>query len=230
MKITTISDRALVRLISNTHHKPPVLRGLVDSDAEMDVLAALEGLTSARLTAERQGTPGLDRRELAFIRRAQDLAVYGQSHINAAFTYTRPTGNRFNTGERGAWYCSYDALTSADEVGFHRTRELGFIGIFEDEALYCELLADFIGEFPDLGDQPNHPALSSNIEIGYPAGQNLAHSLRADGHRGLLYPSVRRTGGRNFVAFDPGIVQNVRPGAKWKLIWSGSPEYALEAM
>ncbi|GAB5509223.1 MAG: RES family NAD+ phosphorylase [Hyphomicrobiales bacterium] len=230
MKITTISDRALVRLISNTHHKPPVLRGLVDSDAEMDVLAALEGLTSARLTAEQQGTPGLDRRELAFIRRAHDLAVYGQSHINAAFTYTRPTGNRFNTGERGAWYCSYDALTSADEVGFHRTRELSFIGLYEDEALYCELLADFIGEFPDLGDQPDHPALSSNIEIGYPAGQDLAHSLRADGHRGLLYPSVRRQGGRNFVAFDPGIVQNVRPGAKWKLIWNGSPEYALEAM
>lgn len=230
MKITAISDRALVRLISNTHHKPPVLRGLVDSDEEMDSLAALEGLTSARLTAERQGTPALDRRELAYIRRTRDLAVYGQSHINAAFTYTRPTGNRFNTGDRGAWYCSYDALTSADEVGFHRTRELGFIGIYEDEALYCELLADFIGEFPDLTDQPDHPALSPDTDIGYPQGQSLALSLRAEGHRGLLYPSVRRQGGRNFVAFDPGIVQNVRPGAKWKLIWSGTPDYALEAI
>lgn len=230
MKITAVSDRALVRLISNTHHKPPVLRGLVGSDEEMEVLAALEGMTSARLTAEQHGTPGLDRRELAFIRRAQDLAVYGQSHINAAFTYTRPTGNRFNTGDRGAWYCSYDALTAADEVGFHRTRELCFIGVYEDEALYCELLADFIGEFPDLADEPDHPALSSDTETGYPAGQNLTRSLRAEGHRGLLYPSVRRQGGRNFVAFDPGIVQNVRPGAKWKLVWDGAPDYALEAV
>lgn len=230
MKTTLISDRALVRLISNTHHKPPVLRGLVDSDEEMEVLAALEGLTSARLTAEQQGTPALDRRELAFIRRAHDLAIYGQSHINAAFTYTRPTGNRFNTGDRGAWYCSYDGLTAADEVGFHRTRELGFIGIYEDEALYCELLADFIGEFPDLGDQPDHRALSPNTDVGYPEGQNLALSLRAEGHRGLLYPSVRRAGGRNFVAFDPGIVQNVRPGAKWKLTWNGAPEYSLESL
>lgn len=230
MKITAISDRALVRLISNTHHKPPVLRGLVDSDDEMDVLAALEGLTSARLTAEQQGTPALDRRELAYIRRKQDLAVYGQSHINAAFTYTRPTGNRFNAGDRGAWYCSYDALTSADEVGFHRTRELGYIGRYEDEAIYCELLADFIGEFPDLADETDHPALSKDIESGYPAGQNLARMLRAEEHRGLLYPSVRRQGGRNFVAFDPGIVQNVRPGAKWKLTWSGAPEYDLVAV
>lgn len=230
MKITSISDRALVRLISNTHHKPPVLRGLVDSDEEMEVLAALEGLTSARLTAEQQGTPALDRRELAFIRRAQDLAVYGQSHVNAAFTYTRPTGNRFNAGDRGAWYCSYDALTAADEVGFHRTRELGFIGLYEDEAVYCELLADFIGEYPDLADQPDHPALSPDIVSAYAQGQTLARTLRAEGHRGLLYPSVRRAGGRNFVAFDPGVVQNVRPGAKWKLIWSGAPEYALEAL
>lgn len=230
MKITAISDRALVRLISNTHHKPPVLRGLVDSEEEMEILAALEGLTSARLTAERQGTPALDRRELAFVRRAQDLAVYGQSHINAAFTYTRPTGNRFNSGDRGAWYCSYDALTAADEVGFHRTRELGYIGIYEDEALYCELLADFIGEFPDLADEADHPALSPDTDAGYPEGQSLARRLRAEGHRGLLYPSVRRKGGRNFVAFDPGIVQNVRPGATWVFTWTGTPDFSLRAL
>ncbi|MEC7761602.1 MAG: RES domain-containing protein, partial [Pseudomonadota bacterium] len=32
MRITSVNDRALVRLISETHHKPPVLRGLVNSD------------------------------------------------------------------------------------------------------------------------------------------------------------------------------------------------------
>jgi hypothetical protein len=44
-----------------------------------------------------------------------------------------------------------------------------------------------------------------------------------------LYPSVRRPGGRCFVAFDPGIIQNVRPGASWTLIWAGSPAYTLRA-
>ncbi|SUS06370.1 RES domain (fragment) [uncultured Defluviicoccus sp.] len=53
--------------------------------------------------------------------------------------------------------------------------------------------------------------------------------MRRDGHRGLLYPSVRRAGGRCFVAFDPGIVQNVRPGASWTLIWRGTPDFAVEA-
>ncbi len=230
MKITQVRDRGLVRLIADTHHRPPVLRGLVDSDAEAAILAELEGETSARLMAEREGLAGLDRRELAFARRANDLAVYGQSHINAAFTYTRATGNRFNGGDRGAWYCSYDTITSAAEVGFHRTRELAFIGIFRDAARYVEILADFIGDFPDLADEPAHPALDPDPAVGYVRGQALALDLRRAGHRGLLYPSVRHPGGRCLVAFDPAIIQNVRPGARWNLVWNGSPDYSVEAL
>ncbi|KAJ54895.1 hypothetical protein ACMU_14115 [Actibacterium mucosum KCTC 23349] len=230
MKLTPLNDRGLVRLIPQTHHKPPVLRGLVDSDDEAETLAALEAMTSARIMAEQEGTPGIDRRELVFARRAEDLRVYGQTHINAAFTYTRPTGNRFNTGDRGAWYCSFETLTSAAEVGYHRTRELGYIGIYEDHAIYVELLADFIGDFPDLGDQPSHPALQADTIAGYPAGQTLAEELQRQGHRGLLYPSVRHSGGRCFVAFDPGIIQNVRPGASWAMEWNGSPDYSLRAL
>jgi hypothetical protein len=229
LRVTSVNDRALVRLISETHHKPPVLRGLVDSDEEAAILAEIEGETSARLIAEAQGSPALDRRELAFARRSRDLALYGQSHINAAFTYTRPSGNRFNTGDRGAWYCAWEMLTSAQEVGFHRTRELGFVGRYEDEARYVELLADFIGDFPDLHGE-EHPALDPVPERGYPAGQRLAADLRAEGHRGLIYPSVRHPGGRCFVAFDPGIIQNVRPGAGWKLVWQGAPEFTIEGL
>lgn len=230
MKTTAINDRGLVRLIPETRHKPPVLRGLVDSDDEMQILAELEGETCQRLIAEREGGPAIDRRELAFARRQRDLQVYGQSHINAAFTYTRSTGNRFNGAERGAWYCSYDTMTSAAEVGFHRTRELKYVGIYQHEARYVELLADFIGDFPDLAGQRKHPALARDPAVGYPKGQALALELRRAGHRGLLYPSVRHPEGRCFVAFDPGIIQNVRPGASWQLVWSGSPDYALHAL
>ncbi len=198
----------------------------MDSDEEAQILAGIEGETSARLIAEREGSPALDRRELAFARRAHDLKLYGQSHINAAFTYTRPSGNRFNTGARGAWYCAWDMLTSAQEVGFHRTRELGFIGRYEDEARYVELLADFIGDFPDLHAEA-HPALDPDPEQGYPAGQRLAADLRSEGHRGLIYPSTRHPGGRCFVAFDPGIIQNVRPGASWTLVWKGGAEFMV---
>ncbi len=49
VRVRAVSDRALVRLIPATYHKPPALRGLVDSDDEMEVLAEIEGMTSARL-------------------------------------------------------------------------------------------------------------------------------------------------------------------------------------
>lgn len=230
MRLTSVNDRGLVRLIPATYHKPPSLRGLVDTDDELDVLAEIEGMTSGRLVAERGRNLHIDRRELAFARRANDLQVYGNSHINAAFTYTRPTGNRFNDGTRGAWYCSWDTLTSIAEVAFHRTRELGYIGIYEDEARYVELLADFIGDFPDLRSEADHPALHQDPALGYPEGQRLAHSLQVDGHSGLVYPSVRHDGGRCLVAFQPSIIQNVRPGANWDLIWDGTPDYTVQGV
>ena len=90
-------------------------------------------------------------------------------------------------------------------------------------------LADFIGDFPDLYGEA-HPALDPVPERGYPAGQRLAADLRAEGYRGLIYPSVRHPGGRCFVAFDPGIIQNVRPGASWKLVWQGAPEFTIEGL
>ena len=150
MKRTEISDRGLVRLLPATYHKPPALRGLVDSDDEMEILAEIEVLTSARLLAERGRSPHLDPRELAWRRRSQDLRIYGDSHVNAAFTYTRVGGNRFNSEERGAWYCAWDTMVSVSEVAWHRTRELGYMGSFNDSARYVELLADFIGEFTDV--------------------------------------------------------------------------------
>jgi len=227
--LTPVNDRALVRLIPATYHKPPILRGLTDTDEEAALLADLDALTNARLIAEAKGTPAIDRRELAFARRAADLAVYGQTHINAAFTYTRPTGNRFNDGTRGAWYCAYDTATSAEEVAFHKTRELAFIGVFDETTRYVELLADFIGDFPDLRHDPDHASLADDPATGYPAGQSLALDLRRQGHRALLYPSVRKPGGLCVVAFDPCLIQNVRPGATWDITWAGAPDYAITA-
>lgn len=230
MKITSISDRALVRLIPATYHKPPSLRGLVDNEAELAVLAEIEGLTSARLQAERGRHLHLDRRELAWTRRQHDLKLYGQTHVNAAFTYTRAGGNRFNGEDRGAWYCAWHTLTSVAEVGYHRTRELGYIGHFHDQARYVELLADFIGDFPDISGEDAHPALHPDPAIGYPQGQDLARALRREGHRGLIYSSVRQSGGRCLVAFDPAAIQNVRPGASWELQWNGSPDFTLRGL
>ncbi|MDA4844905.1 RES family NAD+ phosphorylase [Hoeflea poritis] len=220
---TTICQQATIRLVPTAYYKPPVLAPLVDGDEELAILAEIEGLTNRRLKAQSTGLPALDPRELAF-------NVWGQSYINAAFAYTRAGGNRFNDESRGAWYCAFEDLTAIEEVAFHKTRELAAIGVFEEQTVYQSLLAAFIGDFHDMREVEGNPAcLGKDPHTAYPEGQAFAAALRKDGARGVIYPSARRKGGTCLVAFHPHLVQNVRPGARWKLIWDGSPDYTAVA-
>ena len=79
-------------------------------------------------------------------------AMASPRRTDAAFTHTRPGGNRFNDENRGAWYCGFDADTAVGEVSYHLTRELEAIGRFENVTDYAELIADFFGQFHDLRD------------------------------------------------------------------------------
>lgn len=224
LPLAMIVAEATVRLIPTAYYKPPVLTPLVEDARDLAILAAIEGLTSQRLIAEKSGLSGLDQRELVF-------RAWGQTHINAAFTYTRSGGNRFNDASRGAWYAAFDDLTAIAEVAFHRTRELERIDYFEDEAIYQSLLAGFMGDFHDLRTAPGATlCLLPDTGAAYPAGQALARSMRDGGSRGIVYPSVRRAGGTCLVAFQPHLVQNVRPGARWKMTWNGSRDYTVTAI
>ena len=99
----------------------------------------------------------------------------GRSFLNAAFTHTRPGGNRSNGDGRGAWYAAFEAGTALAEVAYHLSRELEAVGRFENVTDYAELLADVFGPFHDLrGCDPAAPCLDPDPAIGYPAGQALA--------------------------------------------------------
>jgi hypothetical protein len=221
---TRLSRANTVRLISSARLRPPALAPLADSEADLALLARLEGATSGRLTAEREGLLDLDRRELVF-------GAPNHSFINAAFAYARPGGNRFNDERRGAWYCGFEVATALAEVSWHLTRALADAGdAFDNVTDYAELVADFIGEFHDLrGASPRPRCLHPDPAIGYPAGQALAHKVRRDWQLpGIVYPSVRHPGGTCLAALRPSAVQNVRQGGMWRLTWSGSPEPRME--
>ncbi len=214
-----LAQRDTVRLISTGRLKPPVLSLLAANFGALEDLAGLESVTNGRLQAQETGLPGLDPRELVFGRA-------GYTFINAAFTHTRPGGNRFNGEDRGAWYCAFDVETSLGEVSYHLTRELEAIDRFDNVTDYAELLADFFGPFHDLrgADPATEPALREDPGVAYPAGQTLARRLRIEAaSNGIVYPSVRRAGGACLVAFRPDLVQNLRQGGIWRLEWQGAP-------
>jgi len=214
-----VAQRDTVRLISTGRLKDPVLLPLAANHGALEDLAALESVTNGRLIAQETGLPELDPRELVFGRA-------GYTFINAAFTHTRPGGNRFNDDNRGAWYCAYEVQTAIGEVTYHLTRELEAIGRFENVTDYAELVADFFGAFHDLrtvgiGDDP---VLHTDPAIAYPAGQSLAKRLRTEAaSNGIVYPSIRHPIGTCLVAFRPDLVQNLRQGGIWRLEWQGGP-------
>lgn len=214
-----VAQRDTVRLISTGRLKDPVLLPLAANHGALEDLAALESVTNGRLIAQETGLPELDPRELVFGRA-------GYTFINAAFTHTRPRGNRFNDGNRGAWYCAYEVQTAIGEVTYHLTRELEAIGRFENVTDYAELVADFFGAFHDLrtAETGDDSVLHTDPAIAYPPGQSLAKRLRTEaGSNGIVYPSIRHPTGTCLVAFRPDLVQNLRQGGIWRLEWQGGP-------
>jgi hypothetical protein len=216
--IADLAQRDTVRLITTGRLKEAVLQALAPNFGVLEDLTELEGATSGRLRAQHRGLPDLQPDELVFGKASHTL-------VNAAFTHTRPGGNRFNDENRGAWYCAFECETALAEVRYHLTRALADIGRFENVTDYSGLFADFIGPFHDLrGVDPIPPCLDPDPAVGYPAGQALAQELRAAGSNGIAYPSARRAAGTCLVAFHPSLVQNVRQGAIWRLEWQGTPE------
>ena len=196
-----------------------VLSALADNDDELRDLFDLDNATNARLLAEHGGASGIGIEELVFY-------VPNYRSINAAFTYARPEGSRFNDGQRGAWYCAFDAETALAEVIFHKTVEYAEIDRFDDSVSYQAMLADFSAEFHDIrGLAEFAPCLDPE---SYIASQRLAARLLDAGSMGVIYPSVRRDGGTNLGCFRPALVGNVRKGQAYRLTWEGSPAPRVE--
>ncbi|MGB9989636.1 RES family NAD+ phosphorylase [Pseudoduganella rhizocola] len=196
-----------------------VLSPLADSDAELRDLFELDNATNSRLLAEHGGAPGIGIDELIF-------RVPNYRMVNAAFTYARPEGSRFNDGERGAWYCAFEAETALAEITFHKAVEYAEIGYFEDSVNYQAVLADFTAVFHDIRGLPGFaPCLAPD---SYIESQKLAARLLGEGSTGIIYPSVRRAGGTNLACFRPALVGNVRKGAAYRLTWEGTPTPRVE--
>ena len=198
-----------------------VLSPLADDNDVLRDLFDLDNATNERLRGEYGGLPGIGVDELVF-------GVPNFRIINAAYTYPRPEGSRFNDGERGAWYCGFDVETSLAEISFHKTVEYTEIDRFDDSVTYQVLLADFTSVFHDLR------GVDSFVKYldpeSYIESQKLAVKLLDAGSMGIIYPSVRHEGGTCLACFRPALVGNVRKGAAYRLTWSGSPTPVIESI
>jgi len=204
-----------------------VLARLTGDQETLNAIFELDNATNDRLLAESQLSPGIDARELVF-------GIPSYRIINATFCHPAPTGSRFNSPDRGAWYAGFELETSQVEVAFHKQLWLRETAWEEEETGdYIDYLADFRAEFHDLRVNPSRessrPKARRSDEyrdvlspISYSASQALAAQLLQIGSSGIVYPSVRRTGGTCIVCFRPVLVTNVRKGETFTFIFSDS--------
>ena len=211
-----------LRLIPSRYatREDSVLADLAEDETQLADLFDLDNATNERMRGERGLAPGIGVDELVF-------GIPNFRIINAAFTYARPEGSRFNGPDRGAWYCSLEIETALAEVSFHKTVEYQEIGRFDDRVTYAALLADITSELHDLrGDDRFARCLDPR---SYVASQGLAESLLDAGSVGVIYRSARRKAGTNLACFRPAVVGNVRRGDTWRFTWTGTQTPVIEA-
>jgi len=115
------------------------------------------------------------------------------------------------------------------EVAFHKSVEYAEIDFFQDSVTYDDYLADFSGSFHDLREALEFKAALD--PDSYIASQELGEELLEAGSLGVVYPSVRRTGGTCLACFRPALVGNVRKDKRYRFTWSGktTPEITCES-
>jgi RES domain-containing protein len=184
-----------------------ILNLLAENDEDLlKDLTELEGATNDRLLGESGRLSGISTVEL--------VSGFHLAHIiNASFTHANPSGGRFNSPARGAWYAAFEMETAQKEVAFHRATDLKEIGwTVEEISPYIDYLADFRYQFHDIRDDPD---FSDCLDPDpYSVSQALGQQLLAMGSAGIVYPSVRHKDGVCVVCFRPPLVLNVREGCK----------------
>ena len=201
--------RPAYRIVSSRF--PPV--GLFDAIAEpgdLEALYEIEGLTNPRLREE-MGT-------ISLVPPQRRISGPGTTPIMAAFTHPNPEGSRFSPGGYGVYYAAFDRETAIRETVHHRNR---FLARTREPRCRIEMrcylgdlagpLHDIRGGWPELHDPDS-----------YAASQRAAAEWRAAGSNGLVYDSVRHTGGQCAAVFYPDLLGPVRQGAHLTYYWDGA--------
>ena len=198
MDVYRAAPRRTHRLIPSRF--PPIgLFDTVASAADLEAVMELAGWTNDRLVAER------------IARLPQADWVYGRANasiVMAAFLHVGPEGGRFNGPELGAWYASARLVTAAVEVAHHMRREAVARGVAGMLRQFRQYSARLLGAYLDLrGQQAAMPGVYA--PDSHAASQRLGEEIRAAGRPGILYDSVRHSGGMNIAVLRPRNVADV---------------------
>lgn len=192
---------------------PPIqLFERVTDPADLEAVITVESMTNDRLRDEvgnLQLVPDDDR-----------ISGPGTSHIMAAFTHLNPAGSRFSDGTYGVYYAASALETAVSETIYHREQFMRATSEPQMELDMRVLLANLEQQLHDIrGMQTEHATVYSPDD--YIAAQALGRNIRAQNAWGIVYDSVRHSGGECVSVFRPPALSNCRQERHLCYIWDG---------
>ena len=193
------------RLIASRYPPVGVFDDIAADEEELRVAFLLEAATNDRLA--------LLERRLGLLPEGEVVNGEGASLVMAAFLHASEIGGRFTDSRLGAWYAALDVDTAIAETLYHADRRLRLSeGAFPSAIQIRELIADIDCPLVDIrGEQSGRPELYARDPADYGAAQGFAAGLPwpddgSDPENGIIYDSVRRTGGVNVCLFRPTLL------------------------
>lgn len=202
------------RIIASRYPPIDLFEALTPDTGVWEALIELEQLTNPRVRDEVG--------EIRLVPTEDRVSGPGASYVMASFTHLNPKGSRFSDGSYGVYYAAHDLETAIAETVHH------FEAFARDsgDPIRTEEMRVLVGRidevFEDVGTL-SEPQRSQVLDPGsYVASRAYAAELRGSGVSGLVYPSVRRSGGECVAAFKPKAVKVPRQERHLQYRWNGA--------
>ncbi len=194
---------------------PPIqlFERLTDDPSEWEVLAGIESLTNPRVRDEIGA--------IHLVPVEERVSGPGASWVMASFTHVNRRGSRFSDGSYGVYYAARELATAIAETVYHLGRFYGATGDPPHAEDMRVLNGRVDGRFHDLRGAGSGFAACLRPD-DYAASQALGRQLRAAGSNGIVYPSVRCTGGQCLGALRPNAVGIPVQGRHLQYYWDGA--------
>ena len=177
---------------------PPI--GLFDTvgrAADLEAVMDLAGWTNDRLVVERLAR--LPPSEWAFGRPNSSI-------IMAAFLHAPPAGGRFSGPHLGAWYAADRINVAIAEVAHHLRREAFARRQATASRRFRCYRARLLGDYRDIRGADDGGLYARD---SYAQSQAFGEQVRASGNAGIVYDSLRHTGGISICAYRPSLITEV---------------------
>lgn len=177
----------------------------------MDELYFIESLTNDRLRDEVG--------DISLVPMEDRQAGPGTSPVMAAFTHvSKDTPSRFSDGSYGVYYAARTLATAIEETKYHRIKFLSYTA--EDPGQID--MRVYIGNI----EKPLHDIRGKDYNhLHYPdswrPSQDFGKMMKAQNAWGLVYRSVRHSGGECIAALRPPAVSIPQQGAHLVYVWDG---------